>query len=467
MNTLRAIIVSAATCVHAAIAAAQCDIQHLAPPLDIGGRFGQVIDVNDRHLVIGDLSARTYCPGGDPFSCSAGAVFAYRQVEGQWTGHQIIVPPDIEYSDRFGSLALDGDRLVVSSASREAPLGHGVAHVYEYNDDIGQWLETERFEAPPSAATGGFAAMALHGDSALFTQEAVVYHYRLDAEGWQLVQSLEAPDGMSYAKGFGRKIKMDEDWAFIGAPRDDTLGDGEHGSVYVYRRDADGMLVFDTKMLSPDLPIDPDGRMYFGGHIGFDGTTLALANTYANRAFESEGVVHIYELDGDRWTWRQEVRTSEPSRGLGLGFGVSVHGDTMVCGAWGIRWEHMLGYAFRRGADGVWRELAIMDPAPAAPWLKEESFGRAAATNGRQAIFGAPSDRQTPIDVTGGAYVFDLDCERCSPDLDADGRLTVFDFLTFLNLFDAGNSEADFDGDGELTIFDFLAFQTAFDAGCD
>lgn len=55
----------------------------------------------------------------------------------------------------------------------------------------------------------------------------------------------------------------------------------------------------------------------------------------------------------------------------------------------------------------------------------------------------------------------------CPADLDADGVLTIFDFLVFFNLFDAGDPIADFDGDGELTIFDFLAFQATFDIGCE
>ena len=54
----------------------------------------------------------------------------------------------------------------------------------------------------------------------------------------------------------------------------------------------------------------------------------------------------------------------------------------------------------------------------------------------------------------------------CRADLDGDGVLTIFDFLAFQNLFDAGDPAADFDGDGVLTIFDFLAFQNEFDAGC-
>ena len=55
----------------------------------------------------------------------------------------------------------------------------------------------------------------------------------------------------------------------------------------------------------------------------------------------------------------------------------------------------------------------------------------------------------------------------CRVDLDGDMDLTLFDFLTFSNLFDAGDLAADFDGDGSLTLFDFLTFSNEFDAGCD
>ena len=54
----------------------------------------------------------------------------------------------------------------------------------------------------------------------------------------------------------------------------------------------------------------------------------------------------------------------------------------------------------------------------------------------------------------------------CAADRDGDGDLTIFDFLAFQNLFDAGDTRADLDGDGNLTIFDFLVFQNRFDEGC-
>ncbi|MEO1008718.1 MAG: PQQ-dependent sugar dehydrogenase [Planctomycetota bacterium] len=57
------------------------------------------------------------------------------------------------------------------------------------------------------------------------------------------------------------------------------------------------------------------------------------------------------------------------------------------------------------------------------------------------------------------------DCQ-CLADIDGDGELTIFDFLEFQNLFDAGDLAADINGDGELTVFDFLEFQNLFGAGC-
>ncbi|MEQ9096106.1 MAG: GC-type dockerin domain-anchored protein [Phycisphaerales bacterium] len=69
------------------------------------------------------------------------------------------------------------------------------------------------------------------------------------------------------------------------------------------------------------------------------------------------------------------------------------------------------------------------------------------------------------LDELEEAFVV-LRIDACRADIDGDGELTIFDFLGFQNLFDAGDLQADFDGDGSLSLFDFLAFQNEFDAGC-
>ncbi len=54
----------------------------------------------------------------------------------------------------------------------------------------------------------------------------------------------------------------------------------------------------------------------------------------------------------------------------------------------------------------------------------------------------------------------------CYADFNGDGVLDLFDFLGFVNEFNAGSDAADCDGDGDLSLFDFLCFVNAFNAGC-
>ncbi len=56
--------------------------------------------------------------------------------------------------------------------------------------------------------------------------------------------------------------------------------------------------------------------------------------------------------------------------------------------------------------------------------------------------------------------------DACYADFDEDGELSLFDFLAYVNSFNAGSDDADCDGDGDLTLFDFLCFVNAFNAGC-
>jgi subtilisin family serine protease len=55
---------------------------------------------------------------------------------------------------------------------------------------------------------------------------------------------------------------------------------------------------------------------------------------------------------------------------------------------------------------------------------------------------------------------------ECPPDLNGDSLLDFFDFLAFLNLFDAENPGADWDGNGVFDFFDFLAYVNSFNDGC-
>jgi hypothetical protein len=54
----------------------------------------------------------------------------------------------------------------------------------------------------------------------------------------------------------------------------------------------------------------------------------------------------------------------------------------------------------------------------------------------------------------------------CYPDFTEDGALDLFDFLAYVNAFNAGEDRADCDADGSLDLFDFLCFVNALNEGC-
>ncbi len=54
----------------------------------------------------------------------------------------------------------------------------------------------------------------------------------------------------------------------------------------------------------------------------------------------------------------------------------------------------------------------------------------------------------------------------CYPDFTGDGALDLFDFLAYVNAFNAGDPKSDCTGDGARDLFDFLCFVNAFNSGC-
>ena len=457
-------------------ALAQCPVQRLTQPADLTANFGaHATEIEGDHLIVADGGAYTACSTPDPIRCSAGAVFAYRRDGDQWAPIQTIVPDDIRIYDGFGlSLDIDGDRMLVITGGKAFDGNLGYFHEYVFDRSTEQWVEFSRTSPPgtdPDATPIG--PITFDGSLALLGQGPLIHRYTQDAEGWVYRDSFESPDGLG-GDSFGQTIMLEGEWAFITAWNDDSASPPtQHGSVYAFRRHADDTLEFVQKLLPPGVG-DGQARK-FGINMDFNGETLAVSDPNATIDHRGQGAVYLYEYDGDQWTLGQTLTHSDAGITTRdrFGLGVSIDGDTLMAGTpfhnhcWCYEFRN---YVFRRGADGTWREVGALTPGDAVPfpWL-EEDFGWTGDIEGDRVVVAAPGEyyAMPPFTQTGAVYAFDLGCEICKPDLDGDGALTVFDFLTFLNLFDAGSSEADFDGDGELTIFDFLAFQGAFDAGCD
>jgi photosystem II stability/assembly factor-like uncharacterized protein len=67
---------------------------------------------------------------------------------------------------------------------------------------------------------------------------------------------------------------------------------------------------------------------------------------------------------------------------------------------------------------------------------------------------------------TTGRGVWAAPLTTCAADCTADSTLDLFDFLCFVNLFNAQNPAADCTADGAFDLFDFLCFVNQFNEGC-
>jgi hypothetical protein len=445
------------------IAQDSCSPQRIEPPAGTPPeKFGYTVATTGRFWFVGDRAARTLCPGST-FSCSTGAVHVYELVNGRLEFTQTLVPPDVGLGDNFGyGMAAQSDRLIVGAPWHTVPGGvpqRGL--LFEYRFDGTQWVEAGRIEPPAQVEELFGLTIALDGDAMVVWNQVsrpdAVYAYRLDGGQWNHVQTL-SPGPEAFAWDFGRRMVLDDDWLFVAAPDDDAITGGG-GSVFIYTREADDTYTFFQKVAA-----DFFGR--FGTDIAYNGRSLLVGVPGYAPEHRTQGGIFAYSFDGEAWVLDERLTLSDARRYDALGWRISTEGRAMLSQAPGrLAPEGRIAvFQFEQRADGAWREVRRLIPTPLD---RTGDFGFEMVIDGGLALVASLDEVASSGDEDGTAYLFDLSCNPCPPDLDSDLALTIFDYLLFFNLFEEGDPLADFDGDGELTIFDFLAFQTAFDAGCE
>ena len=273
---------------------------------------------------------------------------------------------------------------------------------------------------------------------------------------------------------FITNIEADHDRRLIFV-QDSDFGGGS-ANVTAYEVDADGMLsetgfVFTSPNFALDMWLAPNGEwLYAGGGISGTGRDVLGFRVGPTGSLETmPGSPYISPGDSPAW-----VTVSPDNRFVYAGHGrdATVQGFSTdnETGALSV-----LGVSFDVGNQGSLGTVGTLDlPAGQFLFVTDNST----SFDGMSGIYSFRIEDDggltqvgdivmTPGSQPDNFVVWQPGGDACRADLDGDGVLTLFDFLAFQNLFDAGDLAADFDGDGDLTIFDFLAFQNEFDAGCE
>lgn len=289
---------------------------------------------------------------------------------------------DVRRFAGFGAtVAMAGDAAFVG----ESRGGAGTVHLYR-RLPTGSWKTTGKLTAPTSAANDGFGvSLATDGSTLLVGQvggfnaadsgRGGVEVFTRGRDGQWISQGRIGDVGPKARANFGQAIAFGGDLAFVGAP-----GEAAGGSVYIFRRAADGRWS-SAGSLAPEGGTAAGDK--FGAALSLDGNRVAVGAS----GRESKGKVYTF-VRGSDGSWKQEMaltgrRVLDNSQ---LGASVLLKGDRLLVGAPGANAFSGAAVLFERTSDTPWVEKASFASFEAGA----VRFGTSLAMSDKELWIGAP-----------------------------------------------------------------------------
>ena len=217
-----------------------------------------------------------------------GAVYVFTASSGKWTQTQELAADDGASGDAFGTaIALSGTTLLASAPGASIDGHYAQGAVYRFAFADGAWSQAQKIvvaEGVESDQLG--SALAVDGDTALIGAmwrtggAGVAYVYENDGGDWHQTQRLEASDGavagidgigLPPTDNFGMTLALQGDKALIGASNV-TIGASEgQGAAYFFERSA-GTFAGTHTFTENEGVISP----YFGNAVALDGNDVLV-----------------------------------------------------------------------------------------------------------------------------------------------------------------------------------------------
>jgi hypothetical protein len=270
---------------------------------------------------------RRAAPAVLPFLLIPSLVFA----QASWPAKQLVPdePNGARVDSAFGSsTGLSGARAMVGAMNVD---GHGAVYVFQQQG--GNWLQTQKLVAPDIAPGHFGTGIAFRSNTALISDN-----------GRDLVYSFERVQGTGPFRAtailrggvelFGSALALEGCTALIssGAHGSPT----GHGYVHVYNRCPSGKWVYKGSLVSPDA--SPADR--FGASLALSGTELLVG---APGTASDAGAAYHYVYTNGSWHLKQKLTQATPGAGNLFGTGVGFLNGFAAVGA---------PYSFSAGGEG-------------------------------------------------------------------------------------------------------------------
>jgi hypothetical protein len=229
----------------------------------------------------------------------------------------------------------------------------------------------------------------------------------------QLMPAVPSPGG-----GFGASVAIRGGTAVVGAI--EAQFPGGPGSAYVFERNRGGQNAWgQVQQLRAS---DGQGGDQFGAAVAIDGSVILVGApsdrfpgpNYSTLFGVGSAYVFIRDAGSDTWHESAKLTASDGGQSDAFGWSLRVEGSRAVIGVPGAQPQDQgAAYIFER-QDGVWREVAKLQPHNTRQFILGENFGRSVALSGDVVVAGAPEDHETGPRFgarSGSAYVFRRDGE--------------------------------------------------------
>lgn len=308
----------------ASLAQTWFELSIVYPEPSVSRNFGTVMDIEGDTLIVSDFE--NFEKGRD-----YGATFVYQREGVSWNLETTWSPEDLGFSPEFGtSLALDSDTVAIGAPSADFTISEGFrgeGQVFVYQREGTEWTgPTVVFPNDQSRGDYG-AAVALSGNTLAVgapsrnASAGEVVIYQRNGRAWEEVIILQDVEERRSIDAFGQALVFaDDSTLVVGIPGKDN----RDGAVAIFA------LQGGTWKHSQTLRIDnPEFSTRFGQSLAYENGKLLIGAPDE----DGFGSAHLYEREGDTWTFRQKLTASNKDLGDKFGSSVAISGDTILVGA--------------------------------------------------------------------------------------------------------------------------------------
>ena len=335
--------------------------------------FGASVAIDGDTLVVG-------APKDDRSQRNAGAVYVFRRAEGAWSQVARLEAPTPQTDAELGGVVdIHGDTIVASALYYDSPLATNAGAVYVFREDDGEWgFEASLVDNQASISEYFGAGVAIYGDTLVVGAQGedsassevngnqtdnsasgsgAAWVYERSGTSWTRTSYLKAFNS-GEGDGFGISVDFDGTTILVGARGEDGGATGVHriedapnddlvsnsGAVYAFVRSGESWRpTAYVKATVTDVndgfgaSLAIDGGAFVVGSRAEDGGQSGLDADPEDDTLDSAGAAYRFVRAAGEWIQERYIKASNPDAGDHFGEAVAVSGGRVAVSAIGER----------------------------------------------------------------------------------------------------------------------------------